>query len=129
MARKRTAWRSEDGVVAVEFAIVSVVLLMIVFGVIEFGRTYSQYEVLQGAAREGARRAAVRAPAGQVVGAVYEAASPFTPTTAPVITGQCTEDTVGQPVSVSWDQSFQISIPFIPPATVTRTIKGVFRCE
>ena len=43
--------RREHGAAAVEFAIVSTVLFMIVFGIIEFGRTYSQYEVMQGAAR------------------------------------------------------------------------------
>ena len=40
-----------------------------------------------------------------------------------------TSDTVGDPVTVSWNQTFQISIPFLPPATINRTIKGVFRCE
>ncbi|MBI4261201.1 MAG: pilus assembly protein [Actinobacteria bacterium] len=125
----RSRLRREDGVAAVEFAIVSTVLFLVLFGIIEFGRTYSEYEVLQGAAREGARRAAVRAPADEVVAAVYAAAEPYTPSSGPAVSGQCSETTVGQQVSVSWNQSFEISIPFMPPATITRTITGVFRCE
>jgi len=121
--------RREDGAAAVEFAIVSTILFMIVFGILEFGRTYSQYEVLQGAAREGARRAAVGASLSQVQQAVAQAADPYTTTTTPTADRTCTPDQTGQPVTVSWQQTFQISIPFLPPATITRTIKGVFRCE
>ena len=121
--------RGEDGAAAVEFAIVSTILFMIVFGIIEFGRTYSQYEVLQGAAREGARRAAVGASVSAIQQAVTQAADPYTLTNTPAVDHTCTEDTVGQPVTVSWTQDFQISIPFLPPATITRNIQGVFRCE
>ena len=119
----------ERGAAAVEFAIVSTILFMIVFGIIEFGRTYSQYEVLQGAAREGARRAAVGASVSQVQSAVTQAADPYTLSNTPAVDHTCTGSTVGQPVTVSWTQNFQISIPFIPAANITRTIKGVFRCE
>ena len=125
----RHSLRREDGAAAVEFAIVSTVLFLIVFGIIEFGRTYSQYEAFQGAAREGARRAAVGATLTQVQQAVTQAADPYTLTNSPSMDRSCTQDTVGQPVTVSWSQTFQISIPFMPPANVTRTIKGVFRCE
>ena len=119
----------EDGAAAVEFAIVSTILFLIVFGIIEFGRTYSQYEVMQGAAREGARRAAVGATLTQVQSAVTQAADPYTPSTPVTMDRTCTPDATGQPVSVSWTQNFQISIPFLPPANISRTIKGVFRCE
>jgi Flp pilus assembly protein TadG len=125
----RERLRGERGAAAVEFAIVSTILFMIVFGIIEFGRTYSQYEVLQGAAREGARRAAVGATLSQVQQAVTQAADPYTTTTTPTMDRTCTPDQVGQPVTVSWSQTFQISIPFMPVANMTRTIKGVFRCE
>ena len=125
----RRVLRREEGAAAVEFAIVSTILFLIVFGITEFGRTYSQYEVLQGAAREGARRAAVGATLPQVQQAVTQAADPYTLTNQPTMDRTCTPDAAGQPVTVSWNQSFQISIPFLPPANITRTIKGVFRCE
>jgi Flp pilus assembly protein TadG len=121
--------RGERGAAAVEFAIISTVLFMIVFGIIEFGRTYSQYEVFQGAAREGARRAAVGASLSEVQQAVSQAADPYTLSNTPAMDRTCTPSTVGEAVTVSWNQTFQISIPFLPPANVNRTIKGVFRCE
>src|SRR5205085_7431285 len=100
----------EDGAAAVEFAIVSTILFLIVFGIIEFGRTYSQYEVMQGAAREGARRAAVGATLSQVQSAVTQAADPYTLTNTPSMDRTCGPDQTGQPVTVSWTQTFQISI-------------------
>ena len=121
--------RNERGAAAVEFAIVSTILFMIVFGILEFGRTYSQYEVLQGAAREGARRAAVGATVDQIQDAVAEAADPYELTNSPAVDHTCDANTVGQAVTVSWDQEFEISIPFMPATTIDRTIKGVFRCE
>ena len=127
--RRLARLREERGAAAVEFAIVSTILFVIVFGITEFGRTYSQYEVLQGAAREGARRAAVGATLTQVQSAVTQAADPYTPSTPVTVDRSCTPDAVGQPVTVSWTQDFQIEIPFLPPASITRTIKGVFRCE
>ena len=51
----------EEGVAAVEFALILPVLALLLFGVLEFGRVWSQYQVYQGAAREGARCAAVQA--------------------------------------------------------------------
>src|SRR6266498_4581775 len=50
----------ERGAVAVEFAIIMIPLLIIVFGAIEFGIAFSKVNVYTGAAREGARYAAVR---------------------------------------------------------------------
>ena len=51
----------QDGAVAVEFALIAPILILILAGVVQFGIVYSQYQVLQGAAREGARCAAVQA--------------------------------------------------------------------
>jgi hypothetical protein len=45
----------------------------------------------------------------------------------------CTPATVGQNVTVSWEQEFSLGllgdlVPLLPD-TVTRTVTGVFRCE
>src|SRR5262245_15603510 len=61
MTKSNRKARNDRGAVAVEFAIILPVLLMIVVGTIEFGRVYSQVQVYNGAAREGARCAAVMA--------------------------------------------------------------------
>jgi Flp pilus assembly protein TadG len=126
----------DDGVAAVEFALILPVLALLLFGVLEFGRVWSQYQVFQGAAREGARCAAVASTSDCVVlDEVNQAAAPFDP--EPPISvqvlggggGPCTDADRGKDVQVSWEQPLQINIPFWNDVTVTPTIKAVFRCE
>jgi Flp pilus assembly protein TadG len=133
--------RDQRGALAVEFAIVLPLLLLIVIGAIEFGRVYSQFQVFNGAAREGARCAAVQAtPYGDCVvqTRIDDAAAPYEPDEdATVTVGDpaapsspvCTDDTVGEAVRVAWDQSFDLRIPFWGDATFTREIEATFRCE
>lgn len=47
--------RSDRGTVALEFALLSVIFLTLVFGIIEFGRAIWLYQAASAAAREGAR--------------------------------------------------------------------------
>lgn len=54
--------RSERAAALVEFAIVLPVLLLLVFGIIDFGRALYTQNNLSAAVREGARRAAVQFP-------------------------------------------------------------------
>lgn len=51
----RSARSRESGAVAVEFALVIGVLLLIVGGIIEFGRLFWHYDALSKATRDGAR--------------------------------------------------------------------------
>ncbi|MGX9900233.1 TadE/TadG family type IV pilus assembly protein [Arthrobacter sp. SA17] len=50
---------SERGAVAVEFAILAPVLIMILMGIMEFGRAYNAQVALTNAAREGVRVMAI----------------------------------------------------------------------
>jgi TadE-like protein len=60
MIRFRNPKRSKrQGAVAVEFAIVAPVLLALVFGMIELGRAFEMKNLLEVAAREGARFASM----------------------------------------------------------------------
>jgi hypothetical protein len=132
----------EEGVAAVEFAIILPVLCLILFGVLEFGRVWSQYQLYQGAAREGARCAAVKATDFsdcEIQPAIDNSASPYEtaePATVQILGGGagggaagCAPEDQGKDVQVSWDQPLEINIPFWSNVTVTSNIKAVFRCE
>jgi Flp pilus assembly protein TadG len=124
--------RREEGAAAVEFALISIVLFLVVFGIIQYGLWLSQYEVMQAAAREGARVAAVRRPSAEVYNAVNKAATPYAISGAITITPSsgCTVSTIGQLVTVSWTQTFQGHLfGLVPPLPDSKPIKGVFRCE
>jgi Flp pilus assembly protein TadG len=52
-------WRSERGAELIEMAIVTPLLLLLVFGIIDFGFLFQRYVVLTNAAVEGARVASM----------------------------------------------------------------------
>jgi Flp pilus assembly protein TadG len=54
--------RSNRGQAVVEFALVFPLLLLVCFGITEFGRAWMTMNILTSAAREGVRLAAVTAP-------------------------------------------------------------------
>jgi Flp pilus assembly protein TadG len=66
-------WRghtADSGASAVEFALVVPILLLLVFGIIDYGFVFSQQSTLNNGVREGARRAVVADPfAGATVSA------------------------------------------------------------
>lgn len=117
----------QRGTAVVELALVISILLIIVFGIVEFGRLFSRYQVFQGAARDGARVAAIRR--SDWADAVYDASRPYTPSNPPTASTTCSETNIGEPVAVGWPQTFEISIPLLPDLSTTINIRGVFRCE
>lgn len=136
--------RGEDGAVAVEFALILPMLLLLVVGLIEFGRVYSELQVYQGGAREAARCAAVQA-GGYSECDVYDTLVTHLSTYDPPSEGDvtieviddagnpvgssCDNTTVGENVRVSWEQEFVLEVAFWKATTITRPIEGVFRCE
>ena len=124
-----TRRRSQEGAAAVEFALIASFLFMALFGIIEFGRIFSELEVLNSAAREGARVAAVRGTSDEVADAVAAAADPYELDESAVADKVCDDSTSGESVTVAWDQNFQISVGLLPDFDQTLEIKGVFRCE
>jgi Flp pilus assembly protein TadG len=127
----------ERGAVIVEFALIAPVLILLVAGVIQFGIMYSQYQVLQGAAREGARCAAVQNydefADCSVADSVENAALNYEISETPQQDIDCTDSTRGENVTVSWDQAIDTGVlgTLVPPLpdTITATISGTFRCE
>jgi hypothetical protein len=53
--KTKRGMRGEHGSVAVEFAIILPVLLLLVFGIIDFGHAYYMRHIMSDASREGAR--------------------------------------------------------------------------
>lgn len=136
MLLSRPKLSNERGAAAVEFALLSTVLFLIVFGIIAFGQFYSRYNVFVGAAREGARYAAIRdltthqgPDVGAVTAKIDQAASPYTRTGAVSISPACNDSTAGSAITVSWTQPFDIEIVMLPTIHKDVQIKGVFRCE
>ncbi|HEX2032139.1 MAG TPA: TadE/TadG family type IV pilus assembly protein [Actinomycetota bacterium] len=134
--RRAAALREERGAAAVEFALVMTILFLLLFGILEWGRVEAEITIFEGAAREGARRAAVGEPYEDVVAAVQNHSNPFAPTppisvaVADTAENTCSgTDTVGKEVTVSWSQSFSVSIPLWKDVSFSRAIQGVFRCE
>ena len=70
---------SERGAVAVEFALLAPALIMILLGIMEFGRAYNVQASLTNAAREGARSMAINNDQDTARTATKNAASHLTP--------------------------------------------------
>ena len=113
----------------VEFAIVLPVLVLFLFGVIEFTRGYNAKTTMTHAAREGARTLALRGSVSDAQARV-RASSPslnqsnLTITTTPA-SGTCTP---GQTVSVIVSYQLRYSIPMFRSGNWSLQETGVMRC-
>jgi len=137
MRHKQSGGRSarDRGAAAVEFAIVFPLLLLIVFGIIDFGRLLNAQITLTQAARDGARLAAVGQP--NVVSRTQAAATGLSPVSVNV-TG-CAAGagpTANAVVSVSYPFSFITPVGAIAGifgggfgSSLTLTAQGVMPCE
>lgn len=72
--------RSERGAVAVEFAILAPVLILLLMGIMEFGRAYNAQVSLTNAAREGVRVMAISNNQASARTAAKNAAVALSPT-------------------------------------------------
>jgi Flp pilus assembly protein TadG len=115
--------RDDRGAVMVEFAVVLPVLLLILLGIIEFGRAYNTQVSIQAAAREGARELALRHSATVVETATRNGA----PGIALDSIGQTPCPTSGDGTAkVTITESFSfLALPFGP---LNLTATGAMRC-
>jgi Flp pilus assembly protein TadG len=137
--------RREDGAAAVEFALIAGVLVLLIFGMLQFGLAFWQVQNLRSATREAARVAAVRADNATIGQRLVAASNSSLPTGYSGYTvqtggtsGVCTKDTSGDEVVVritnsslpaSVKDAFSIDIPFMPTFTINPDLSGTFRCE
>lgn len=141
--------RGDSGAAAVEFALVLPLLMLLVFGVIQFGIAFAQQLSLNSAARQGARSAVVggidctgaassaRAASRTIgIGVSEAAALTVVMATDPDGTSDpCTgserpcEDHRGDAFRVDVSRAFTVTIPMFGNPQVTLRGRGEYRCE
>src|SRR5437773_6489684 len=92
-AALRRLRREERATQIVEFALLLPILLLFVFGIVDFGRGFFTWMIITNGAREGARAAAVGKPQATVVTQVQNAVGGLALTG--IQTGVCTNPAEG----------------------------------
>lgn len=128
----RRLTKGEKGAAAVEFAIILPLLVLLVFGIIEFGRVYNLYLAVTHAAREGARIASVRNGTGatddDIKNLIVER-SAINITTSNVELWPANFKTAGQPIEVRVNYPTTLSIPLLGSYSIELRSKGIMRIE
>jgi Flp pilus assembly protein TadG len=115
--------RRDRGAILVEFALIVPILVILLVGIIEFGRAYNTQIALQGAAREGARALAL----GKSAEAAVEASRGRVSMSVSSTTG-CPTDDDESFASVTTSTNFTFGIPFVPIGTKTFNATAAMRC-
>ena len=124
---------SERGAILAEFVLVLPVLLMILFGIIEFGVAFSRSQAISAAAREAGRLASLSTTTSADISNRVDATLagiPFDapPTVSVIPAGGCA-GREGESVTVLVSALHRITIPFALDQEVTLSGQAVFRCE
>ena len=123
----------EKGTSAVEFAIILPILVMLVFGIIQFGLVFNKYIAITHAAREGVRLAAVGLD-GDLV-SFKQAVKDSAPTVVIedddiIVTNPPGDIRIGNPVTVTvTGETFNIDIPGVGEWSIPLTSTAAMRRE
>jgi Flp pilus assembly protein TadG len=123
--RSARARQAQGGAAAVEFAVLLPLLVVLTFGIIEFGLVFNTQLSLTGAAREGARVMAIHNDETAARDATLASASMNPAPTVTVAPAPCTR---GDEVTVRATREFTIRIPFFDGPTLNLAGVGVMRC-
>jgi Flp pilus assembly protein TadG len=118
----------EGGAAMVEFAIVFPLLVLLVFGIIEFGRAYNAQITLTHAAREAAREYAISQDQSAGQATAEATASSLNPGDMSYTWQVCDSSSIGDPSGVTISYPMQLLIPFFPGGPITLSAEGVMRC-
>lgn len=121
--------KNEKGASAVEFALILPILIMLVFGIFQFGIAYNNYITITHAAREGARLAAVDLNNPLLKQIIIERAYPIPITEADIIISTPEGTKIGDPVEVEIAYDITIEIPLVGSWDIPLTSKAVMRLE
>jgi len=127
---RKSAKRNERGAVMVEFAIVMPLLLLLVFGIIEFGRGYNVKVQLTGSVREAAREVALGRSNAEAMQVVRDAAPGISPAVqdSQIIITRCPADGSDGDAIVTVTYRLQALTPLVPSGELELTARGVMRC-
>ena len=126
--------RSESGASAVEFALLLPVLMLILFGIIEFGMALYRQAILTNASREGARLGIVQSVPAITNGQINTAIDNYL-TPAGIVPGDVSRTIVaggvtGTPVIVTLTLPYTfVSLPGLTSGSVVPTINLTARTE
>jgi Flp pilus assembly pilin Flp len=133
--RKACGRRDDRGAALVEFAVVLPLLMVLIFGVVQFGMLFNRQQGVHAAAREGARIASLPSStqsdiSQRTLSALEGVPFDTTPTVAtnPNVTKPC-EFRRGETVVVVVSVPTTLEIPLWGTRNVTLTGRGEFRCE
>ena len=101
-----------------EFAIVAPIFFLMLFGIIDFGRYVYYVQVLNNAAREGARYAIAATVRNYLVGVIDGGALTISPTWTSAA-GGAGDNIRGNLVTVHIDYQFRSVIPLVPIPPIT----------
>jgi Flp pilus assembly protein TadG len=118
----------ERGAAALEFALVLPILVMLVFGIIEFGRGYHAKVELTGAVREGARELALGKSTGEATTATINAAPGLDLDAGDISTSPCPAGGADGSASVTATYGVPYNIPLVSEGTFDISVTGVMRC-
>jgi Flp pilus assembly protein TadG len=127
--------RDDRGAAAVELALVLPLLLLLVFGIIDFGRALNAQIEITSAAREGARWAALGRT--DIAQRVTDAAPGLSPAPTTTYTACANPPAAGSSTTVTATTTYTLITPLSGlaglfggalPGTLTLTGRGVMRC-
>lgn len=117
---------SERGAAALEFVLVLPLLILLVFGIVEFGRGYNAKLTLTHAAREAVREYTINQVEADAITVGVDAAPQMSGVTITVSdTCDGSAGDTGE-ITASWD--FDYNIPLFRSGTSTLEEKAVMRC-
>lgn len=121
-----TTTPDQRGAVGVEFALILPLLVLLVFGIIEFGRGYNAKVELTGAVREGARALALGQSAGDAESVIVASSPGLSPDPSVTAATTCPNGNDRASVTATYDVAW--NIPLLASGVWTITTTGVMRC-
>ena len=128
----RNIRKEEKGASAVEFAIILPVLIILIFGIVEFAIAFNNYITITHAAREGARKAAVDLYNPELLEYIKEKAIPLALADEDIVVdweGSPADPLIGDPVWVEITYNMNIAIPLVGSWDIPLRNKAIMRLE